>query len=49
MLEGNGLGDEMSRRAFLRLGVAGVSGAVALFVAGCGGADEEEDEEEDDD
>lgn len=39
----------MSRRAFLKLGVAGMSGAVALFVSGCGAGEEEDDGEDDDD
>ena len=41
--EGQG---EMSRRGFLKLGLASISAAVLLFVAGCAG---DEDEGDDDD
>ena len=40
--------EEISRRSFLKLGFAGVSGAVLLFLSGCLG-EEEDDEDEDDD
>ena len=40
--------EEISRRSFLKLGFAGVSGAVLLFLSGCFG-EEEDDEDEDDD
>ena len=39
--------EEISRRSFLKLGVAGLSATVALFISACGG--EEDDEEGDDD
>ncbi len=39
--------EELSRRSFLKLGFAGISGAVLLLLSGCLG--EEEDEEDDDD
>jgi hypothetical protein len=38
---------EISRRSFLKLGFAGISGAVLLLLSGCLG--EEDDDEEDDD
>ena len=38
---------EMSRRGFLELGLAGISAAALLFLSGCGG--EEDDDEGDDD
>jgi hypothetical protein len=40
---------EMSRRGFLKLGLAGVVGAALLLVAGCVGEEEEDDEDDDDD
>jgi hypothetical protein len=39
---------EMSRRGFLKLGLAGVVGAALLLVAGCVGEEEEDDDEDDD-
>jgi hypothetical protein len=38
---------EISRRSFLKLGFAGISGAVLLLLSGCLG--EEDDGEDDDD
>jgi len=38
---------EISRRSFLKLGLAGISATALLFVAGCVG--EEDDDEGDDD
>jgi hypothetical protein len=38
---------EISRRSFLKLGFAGISGAVLLLLSGCLG--EEDDDEDDDD
>ena len=38
---------EISRRSFLELGFAGISGAVLLLLSGCLG--EEDDDEDDDD
>ena len=38
---------EISRRSFLKLGLAGISGAALLLLSGCLG--EEEDDEDDDD
>ena len=38
---------EISRRSFLKLSVAGISGAVLLLLSGCLG--EEDDDEDDDD
>lgn len=40
--------EKMTRRAFLKLGVVGISATALAFVAGCGG-EEEDDEEGDDD
>jgi hypothetical protein len=40
--------EEISRRSFLRLGFAGVSGAVLLFLSGCLGEEEDEEDEDDD-
>ena len=40
--------EEISRRSFLKLGFAGVSGAVLLFLSGCLGEEEEEEDEDDD-
>jgi hypothetical protein len=39
---------EISRRNFLKLGFAGVSGAVLLFLSGCLGEEEDDEDEEDD-
>jgi hypothetical protein len=39
---------KISRRSFLKLGFAGVSGAVLLLLSGClGGEEDEEGEDED--
>ena len=38
---------EISRRSFLKLGFAGISGAILLLLSGCLG--EEDDDEDDDD
>jgi hypothetical protein len=35
---------EMSRRDFLRLGLAGVAGAALLLVTGCAGEEDDEDD-----
>ena len=35
--------EEISRRSSLRLGFAGVSGAVLLFLSGCLGEEEDDD------
>ena len=37
---------EISRRSFLKLGLAGVVGAVLLLVAGCVGEEEEDDDDD---
>ncbi len=39
---------EISRRSFLKLGFAGISGAVLLLLSGCLG-EEDNDEDDDDD
>ena len=41
--------DEMSRRRFLKLGVAGAFGVATAFLDGCGGMEDEDDEDDDDD
>ncbi len=40
--------EEISRRSFLKLGFAGVSGAVLLLLSGCLGEEEDEEGEDDD-
>ena len=40
--------EKLSRRSFLRLGFAGVLGAVLLFLSGCLGEEEDEEDEDDD-
>ena len=47
--ETNRVREKMSRRVFLKLGVAGISAAAALFLSACGGGEEEEDEGDDED
>ena len=39
----------LSRRAFLKLGLAGLSATALLFLSGCLGEEEEEDEGEEQD
>jgi hypothetical protein len=39
---------EMSRRDFLRLGLASVAGATLVLVTGCAGEEDDEDDDEDD-
>jgi hypothetical protein len=34
---------EMSRRGFLKLGLAGISAAALLFLSGCGGEEDDDD------
>jgi hypothetical protein len=41
--------EELSRRSFLKLGFAGISGAALLLLSACLGEEEEEDDDEDDD
>jgi hypothetical protein len=40
--------ERVSRRSFLKLAFAGVSGAVVLLLSGCLGEEEDEDDEDDD-
>lgn len=42
-----GMDERISRGSFLRMGVAGISGAALLFLASC--AEEDDDDEEEDD
>ena len=46
-MENRATRQEMSRRGFLKLGLAGISAAVMLFVSGCAG--EQDDDDDDDD
>lgn len=41
--------EKMSRRGFLKLGVAGIWAVSLLFLSGCGGGEEDDDGEEEDD
>ncbi len=36
---------EISRRSFLKLGFAGISGAVLLLLSGCLGGDDDDDDD----
>jgi hypothetical protein len=40
--------EKISRRSFLKLGLAGVSGAVLLLLSGCLGEEQDEDDDDDD-
>ena len=40
---------EISRRNFLKLGLAGISGAALLLLSGCLGEDDGDDEDDEDD
>ena len=41
--------EKISRRGFLKLGLASISATAVLFVAGCAGEEDEDDDEDDDD
>ncbi len=41
--------EELSRRSFLKLGFAGISGAALLLLSGCLGGEEDDDEDDEDD
>ncbi len=41
--------EELSRRSFLKLGFAGISGAALLLLSGCLGEEEDDDEDDEDD
>ena len=41
--------EELSRRSFLKLGFAGISGAALLLLSGCLGGKEDDDEDDEDD
>ena len=41
--------EELGRRSFLKLGFAGISGAVLLLLSGCLGEEEDDEDDEDDD
>jgi len=43
-----GMDERISRGSFLRMGVAGISSAALLFLAGCAGEDDDDEEEGDD-
>ena len=40
--------EELSRRSFLKLGFAGISGAALLLLSGCLGEEEDDEDDEDD-
>ena len=40
---------ELSRRSFLELGLAGISGVALLLLSGCLGEEESDDEDDEDD
>jgi hypothetical protein len=40
---------EISRRSFLKLGLAGISGAALLLLSGCLGEEDGDDEDDEDD
>ena len=40
---------EMSRRGFLKFGLASISGVAMLFLSSCGGEQDDDDEGDDDD
>ena len=40
---------EMSRRGFLELGLASISGTALLFLSACGGEQDDDEEGDDDD
>ena len=42
-------GREMSRRGFLKMGLASISATVLLVATGCAGEEDEGDEDDDDD
>lgn len=41
--------EALSRRAFLKLGLAGLSSTALLFLSGCLGEEQEEEEDDEDD
>ena len=41
--------EELSRRSFLKLGFAGISGAALLLLSGCLGGEDDDDEDDEDD
>ena len=41
--------EKISRRGFLKLGLASISATAVLFVAGCAGEDDDDDDDDDDD
>ncbi len=41
--------EQISRRGFLRLGLASISATAVLFVAGCAGEEDDDDDDDDDD
>ena len=49
MLHYGGSKEDLSRRSFLKLGFAGISGAALLLISGCLGEEEDDDEDDEDD
>ncbi len=41
--------EKISRRGFLKLGLASISATAVLFVAGCAGEEDDDDDDDDDD
>jgi hypothetical protein len=41
--------EDLSRRSFLKLGFAGISGAALLLISGCLGEEEDDDKDDEDD
>lgn len=39
--------EKISRRGFLKLGLASISATAVLFVAGCAGEDDDDDDDDD--
>jgi len=48
MLHGGESKEDLSRRSFLKLGFAGISGAALLLISGCLGEEEDDEDDEDD-
>ncbi|HZG62810.1 MAG TPA: hypothetical protein VEY13_04770 [Rubrobacteraceae bacterium] len=48
-MENTEIRQEMSRRGFLELGLASISGVALIFLSACGGEQDDDDEGDDDD